>query len=163
MRPVSTCASSEAMRGARCGLGATIPMSVAMLALQRLLPKRSQEAQEPQQIVDSLLHRVDGNAGPLKRHHRLAAVAAHFGYGAATGAFYPVVEHALGKLPGRGPAYGLALFIASYCGWLPALNILPPPKDRRRGRNLLLIASHVVWGNALQRLYSTRQSRRTAP
>lgn len=152
--------------GACCGAAATVPMTVAMVLIQRLLPRASREPQEPQQIVDTLLDkaapldRVAPGVAPAERHRYLAALLAHFGYGTATGAIYPIVDRTLRQYAFRGPAFGIALYAASYAGWLPALKILPPPQDRPTGRNGLLVAAHLVWGAALQHLYSAQPAQR---
>lgn len=142
------------MRGACSGMAATVPMTAAMLLIQRFLPTRSQERMEPRQIIDVLANQTSFGSRAGECDRGAAALVAHFGYGAAVGAFYPFVDRVCRGVPARGPAYGIALFALSYCGWLPALNILPPPTRRPRGRNLLLIASHLVWGATLQELYN---------
>jgi hypothetical protein len=48
----------------------------------------------------------------------------------------------------------MLVWAASYAGWLPAVNTLPPPQRRPAGRNLLLILSHLVWGAATEALAS---------
>lgn len=148
---------SGMLLGACCGIVATVPMTAAMLAIQRLLPKSSRETQEPRQITDELLDWVAGHAGVAEPHRRLTAAVAHFGYGATAGTAYPVVDRTFRRLPGRGPAYGLALFAVGYAGWLPACGILPIPPRRPCGRNVLLVASHLIWGAALQWSYSQRE------
>ena len=73
----------------------------------------------------------------------------HFGYGAAAGGVYGLVRDRLpgGPLVG-GVSFGLALWAASYFGWLPAAGLFPPP-TREPGRRVgLMIAAHVVWGAA---------------
>lgn len=41
--------------GACCGIAATVPMTAAMLIIQRLLPASQREPIEPQQVTDSLI------------------------------------------------------------------------------------------------------------
>jgi len=48
-----------------------------------------------------------------------------------------------------GSGYGLAIWAASYLGWIPAAGILTPATKHRASRNLLMLAAHVVWGTAL--------------
>jgi uncharacterized membrane protein YagU involved in acid resistance len=81
-----------------------------------------------------------------------ASTVAHFGYGAAMGAAYPMVTRLPLPSGTRGPAYGLLVCAASYAGWLPAIETLPPPQRRPFGRNLLLIAAHLVWGATTEAL-----------
>lgn len=124
-------------------------MTAAMLLIQRLLPRSSQEHLEPRQIVDEGLEHVADSSELSDTQRRRLSLVAHFSYGAMSGAVYPAFEKAYPG-PGRGPLYGMLLFAASYAGWLPALDILPPPTRRPRGRNALLAISHLVWGATLQ-------------
>jgi uncharacterized membrane protein YagU involved in acid resistance len=140
-----------------------------MLLIHGLLPRRQQTRLEPRRITEDMLKRV-GLRDDLDRRERLGAtVAAHFAYGTAAAAPYLLVEPFIPLPKGlRGAGYGLAVWAASYAGWLPAIGTLPPPHRRPRGRNVLLIASHLVWGaatevvtNALheQSVNATRQAR----
>ncbi len=137
----------SAASGIASGLMGTAAMTAAMHELERLLPAGEHEPAEPRQILDVLLERC-GLADSLadEQKARLALVS-HFGYGAAMGALYGFLGR---RLPfpraARGAAFGLAVWAASYLGWLPALRILPPPHNRPTGRNGLLIATHLIWG-----------------
>ena len=141
----------ETLAGVAAGFLATVPMSVAMLCVQRMLPRKQQSTLEPRRISDDMLRRADLHDDLTERHREGISVVAHFGYGAATGIVYTLVAR---KLPVpkalRGPAYGLMVWTASYAGWLPAIGTLPPPQHRPGGRNLLLIVSHLIWGTATE-------------
>jgi uncharacterized membrane protein YagU involved in acid resistance len=45
-----------------------------------------------------------------------------------------------------GAAAGLAVWLASYMGWIPAVHILEPATRHPARRNALMIAVHLVWG-----------------
>ncbi len=77
-------------------------------------------------------------------------VGSHLLYGAVAGAGYGVGRRALG-LPGAvaGPAFGLAVWAASYAGWLPATGILPRPGRQPAGAAWTPVAAHLVYGLAL--------------
>ena len=47
-----------------------------------------------------------------------------------------------------GAAAGAAIWLASYMGWVPALNLLKPATEHPARRNALMIAVHLVWGAA---------------
>jgi uncharacterized membrane protein YagU involved in acid resistance len=49
----------------------------------------------------------------------------------------------------RGALAGLALWVGSYLGWLPAVGILRPATRHPWRRNLLMIVAHIVWGVTL--------------
>jgi uncharacterized membrane protein YagU involved in acid resistance len=141
----------EALAGAVSGLAATVPMTLAMFVMQRLLPRREQTTLEPRRISDDMLRKADLDDDVSERGKEQFSAAAHFGYGAGVGMIYAMADRFLPLPRGlRGPAYGLLVWAASYAGWLPAVKTLPPPQRRPAGRNALLIVSHLVWGAAAQ-------------
>ena len=140
----------EALAGAVSGLIATVPMTVTMLVMQRLLPRREQSTLEPRRISDDMLRKADLDDELSENEREQFSVMAHFGYGALGGMTYALADRLLPMPRGvRGPAYGLLVWAASYAGWLPVAGTLPPPQRRPAGRNVLLIAAHLVWGMAL--------------
>jgi hypothetical protein len=46
-------------------------------------------------------------------------------------------------------AFGLAVWTASYAGWLPATGLRRPPTSQPVGLEALMIAVHVVYGATL--------------
>jgi uncharacterized membrane protein YagU involved in acid resistance len=141
----------DALAGAVSGLVATVPMTITMLVIQRLLPLRQQSTLEPRRISDDMLRKSGVDDGLSERSKERFSIAAHFGYGATTGLLYALLERLLPYRPAlRGPLYGLFVWAASYVGWLPAAGTLPPPQRRPAGRNILLIVAHLVWGLVLQ-------------
>jgi hypothetical protein len=156
---------SEALAGAVSGLIATVPMTVAMLVIQRMLPRRQQTTLEPRRVSDDMLRKANLHDDISEEGKEQFSVAAHFGYGAGVGTIYALAEPFMPLPRGlRGPAYALAVWAVSYAGWLPAVKTLPPPQKRPAGRNLLLIASHLVWGAAAEgmtTLFLGRTSRRS--
>jgi uncharacterized membrane protein YagU involved in acid resistance len=79
-----------------------------------------------------------------------ATLAAHFGYGTATGALFAPLSRQL-PVPRviSGIAYGVGVWAVSYLGLLPALNILRPATKHPAERNALMIVAHVIWGATL--------------
>ena len=133
-------------RAALSGALATVPMTAAMVAMHWMLPPSQREPMEWRQITEVLLRRL-GLADRLSDCQKAdVATALHFGYGTSVGAASAVF--ARHTVP-QGLAYGLAVWAAGYCGWLPAAGILPPPHRRPLGRNALLILGHLVWGASL--------------
>jgi uncharacterized membrane protein YagU involved in acid resistance len=77
-------------------------------------------------------------------------ILSHFGYGAAFGAIYSSFEERLPIHSSlKGGLSGVALWMGSYLGWLPALGILTPATRHPWRRNLLMIVAHIVWGVTL--------------
>jgi uncharacterized membrane protein YagU involved in acid resistance len=142
---------SKALIGAASGFVATVPMTVAMLAINKALSGRHRQRLEPRKITDDMLRRVRLKNGLSEKERKLAAIAAHFSFGTAVGSMYPIVEPFIpAPRPLRGPLYGLTVWAANYGGVLPAIDTLPPPQKRPAGRSVLLIASHLVWGVVVQ-------------
>jgi uncharacterized membrane protein YagU involved in acid resistance len=84
-----------------------------------------------------------------ERHRRDLTLLGHFAYGAAVGALFPVAERRVPLPPlATGMALGLAVWTASYAGWIPLAGMMPPPARQPVRRNLLMIAAHCVWGAA---------------
>lgn len=50
---------------------------------------------------------------------------------------------------GRGIVFGLSVWAASYEGWLPVANVLPPAHRDKPGRASSIIAAHIVYGITL--------------
>jgi len=130
--------------GSAAGAVATVPMSGWMLAGQVVT---AHGEQPPKRLVRGLAH----NAGmPAKRRGvatALATAAAHLGFGAGCGAVYGTVISRSSVF--RGVAFGLGVWTISYAGWIPALDLLPPPHRDRPGRAWTISTAHVVYGAAL--------------
>src|SRR4051812_38383999 len=152
------------LRGGLAGLGATVPMTAAMLAMQRLLPGHTRYPLPPEQITLRLasdhgaLHRLKSKPVRLG-----ASLALHLGFGGTVGALFallggklrlPVARQPI-RLAGRdvspeaglrGIIFALGVWAGSYLGWIPALGILSPATRHPTERNILMIVAHVVWG-----------------
>ena len=77
-------------------------------------------------------------------------IFSHFGYGAAFGALYAMLEERLHMHASlKGATAGLGLWMGSYLGWLPALGILRSATRHPWRRNLLMILARLVWGVTL--------------
>jgi len=90
-----------------------------------------------------------------------ATLLSHFGYGAASGSIYALLDS---KIPldsrVKGGLAGLGVWVGSYLGWLPAMEILRPATGHPWRRNLLMIFAHLIWGvtlgEAVRRLTTQR-------
>ncbi len=134
-------------RGTVAGIGATTAMSAVMLAAQRagLVGKLP-----PEHITERFLDAL--HISRTRPEQKAVTVLSHYGYGAATGALFGMVQ---GRVAPRHPilegiAFGGLVWLLSYAGWVPAAGILPAPsRDRRPGRQLTLVLVHVVFGGVL--------------
>lgn len=135
---------SRLLIGAVAGFAATLAMTAAMRRMHEQLPPEERYPLTPREIVDSSAAKVDvpidGEAA------KDITTAAHFAYGAASGALLGAANVAMG--PVSGAVGGVGIWLGSYMGWIPAARILKPATDHPARRNLLMLAAHVVWGAA---------------
>ena len=136
--------SSRLVIGGIAGFVGTMAMTAAMRRLHRRLPAKERYPLTPREIVDSGSRQIGlPLAGEAAKD---VTTAAHFAYGAAMGA----VIAAMNPDPKKrtGAAAGVAVWLASYMGWIPAVGTLEPATRHPARRNLLMIGVHLVWGAA---------------
>lgn len=136
---------SRLLLGALAGIAGTVAMTAAMRRLHRRLPQPERYPLPPREIVERVVPEPAGAALGEGARQDLT-MAAHFGYGAATGALYALVRPGSGPLAGAG--YGVLVWAASYLGWIPAGGILRRATRHPLRRNALMIGVHLVWGAA---------------
>jgi len=152
----------RAASGALDGSAATLAMTGAMLAARRAgflgeLP--------PRRISRHALRRVRwAPAAPRSpREKSRVSAAAHVGFGAAAGALFEGAFARPARPPAAGPlagaAFGIAVWLVSYAGWVPAFGILPPPHRDRPPRQVAMVLAHLVYGVALGALAGRRARR----
>jgi uncharacterized membrane protein YagU involved in acid resistance len=138
------------LKGTLAGFVATLPMTIFMLATQRLLPKRQQYELPPEIITKELAHRAHVRHHLNKQLVLGATTVSHFGYGAAMGAAYGPLQKRV-SLPAiaQGVLYGLVVWVGSYLGLLPLIGISASGDREPLRRNLMMIAAHIVWGASM--------------
>jgi hypothetical protein len=128
------------------GVIATGAMSAVMIAGDRL---GMMGEQPPVAIARTALREagVDRRAGLAS----VVAPVAHLAFGAAGAMAYGLLRQLVPRVSriSLGVAFGLAVWAVSYEGWIPALRILPPAEDDRRGRPAVMVVAHVVYGLVL--------------
>ena len=135
---------SRLLIGAIAGFAGTLAMTAAMRRMHEKLPPKERYPLTPREIIDSSAVKADV---PLEGEAaKDVTIAAHFAYGATSGALLGAANVAMG--PVSGAVGGLGIWLGSYLGWIPAASILKPATDHPRRRNLLMLAAHVVWGAA---------------
>jgi len=145
--------------GAIAGLIAGIPMTGALATLFHLLPPQSQYRLPPQRITRKIARRVGLSEPDTETELNVATTFTHFGYSAFSGILYSLAAPFLHiPLVLRGLVSGLALWIFGYMGWLPALQLLPPPERKPAGRNALMITAHLIWGLAAAVVFDRLES-----
>ena len=133
---------SKLLIGGIAGFVGTMAMTAAMRRMHRRLPAGERYPLTPREIIDSGAKQL-GHPLP-DEPARDATLAAHFLYGALAGAAIAAMNPDPRKK--TGAAAGLAVWLASYMGWIPAVGTLEPATKHPARRNGLMIAAHLVWG-----------------
>lgn len=132
-------------KGALAGLVATVPMTIFILVMHRLLPGWQRYALPPERVTGEVAERA--NLDLDKPQLLGATLVSHFGYGASTGALYGSLTRKIPLPPLlKGIVFGLAVWAASYLGWMPGLRMEQSATEEPLRRNLMMVAAHVVWG-----------------
>ena len=134
--------SSRLLIGAIAGLAGTLAMTAAMRRMHETLPPRERYPLTPREIVDSA--GGEANSDAENEAAKDITTAAHFAYGAATGALLGAANVAIG--PVSGGLAGVGVWLASYMGWIPGARLLKPATLHPPRRNALMVAAHIVWG-----------------
>lgn len=137
-------AMSSISKGAVAGAVATGAMTLHMLWAERT---GRVDDLAPEHITDAGL--AAAGVRPSEGEHAAATTLAHLGFGASAGALYGLVARRRAPNLALGVAYGLAIAVASYQGWVPALRILPPLSEASSGRRNEVLVSHVIYGATL--------------
>ena len=130
---------SRLVVGAVAGFVGTMAMTKAMRTLHARLPGKERYPLTPREIVDAAV-------APSNEAAKDLTVASHFLYGAACGSLLAAASERPGKA--TGAAAGVAIWLASYMGWIPAARLLEPATMHPVRRNALMIGVHIVWGTA---------------
>src|SRR5205085_749236 len=133
---------SRLVIGGIAGFVGTMTMTAAMPRLHQRLPAKERYTPTPRPIVDSGAEQL---GIPLSNETaKDVTTASHFLYGAAMGALVAALNPDPKKR--TGAAAGVAVWVASYMGWIPALHTLEPATKHPARRNMLMVGVHLVWG-----------------
>ncbi len=135
----------ESLVGAVAGSLGTVPMTLFMLAAHRLLPGWQKYALPPEKLTQEVTERA--NIELDKPQLLGASLVAHLGYGASMGSLYNMFARKV-ELSAvvKGVVFGVAVWAASYLGWLPAANFSEAASEEPTKRNVLMIGAHIIWG-----------------
>lgn len=137
------------INGGLAGTIATAPMTLVMVLLWRVLPRRQRYYLPPRLITKNLLRKLPLQREAQREQVTLLTWLLHFGYGGAMGALFAPLVRGL-RLPAAplGILFGALVWAASYKGLLPAIELFPDADRQPDKRNALMIAAHLVWGAA---------------
>ncbi|MFF4415821.1 DUF6789 family protein [Streptosporangium sp. NPDC001559] len=131
------------LEGGVGGALATAAMSAVMLAGSRA---GLMADQPPKHIVRAAL---PGHPHRRKPGEGVLGALAHFGFGMTAGTLFRLVSRGHRTPVPVGIGYGLAIWLASYQGWVPGVTALPPISADRPGRPAVMAVGHVVYGITL--------------
>jgi uncharacterized membrane protein YagU involved in acid resistance len=135
------------LKGAVAGFIGTGPMTASMIIGWRLLPAQEKYPLPPRQITGEVAERLGIDDRMSEDELTATALISHFGYGALSGSVYGLLNENIRLQPSiKGTLAGLAVWVGSYLGWLPAMDILSPATRHPWRRNLLMIFAHIAWG-----------------
>ena len=146
--------------GAIAGLGATLPMSLVMLAGRKRNFLRALDPLPPRQITERVLAAVGVDDELNDDSKEALTVVNHFAYGASMGGVYGLISPQQSSVGATttGIGFGIGVWAVSYLGWLPKVGLYRSATDDAPQRNLRILAAHVVWGAALG--YLTERAKR---
>ncbi|MFN3944780.1 MAG: hypothetical protein ACK4K7_07615 [Allosphingosinicella sp.] len=149
---------SRLLIGAIAGFVGTMAMTSAMRKLHKRLPPEERYPLTPREIIDSTAEAAGMEPG--EEAAKDATTASHFLYGAGSGALLGALNMPVS--PVTGAVAGVAVWLGSYMGWIPAGGILKPATDHPARRNGAMIAAHIVWGwstaKAMRELVAARET-----
>jgi hypothetical protein len=135
--------------GAAAGVLATLPMTVFMTTVHRRLPPGERDPLPPAKITARLEEKAGVDDDLTERQHTALTLVNHFGYGGLCGAVYGLAAQRVPAGVSTGVAFGLAVWAASYLGFLPPLGLHERATHEPVRRNAMMIGAHVVFGAAL--------------
>lgn len=142
---------NTAQNGIWSGLLATGPMTLAMFALHRQLP-RSEKSPLPPATLTSQVTSLLGLYQKLNKNPRESlTMISHFAYGAACGLLYAfgLKRYQRPQPVVKGCLFGLAVWAGSYMGWIPAFGLRSNAYNMSPRRNGLMVLAHLIWGASL--------------
>lgn len=138
------------------GLVATVPMTAVFVAAKRM---GLMDEHPPERVVRGGFRRV-GIFRPTLPAEKILTAAGHMAFGAAMGVCYGFLlrpERTRVPRAVQGAGFGLAVWASSYLGWLPAINVLQPIREKSRTWNISNVAAHLVYGATLGVLSGRRE------
>jgi hypothetical protein len=145
-------AKGRALTGALGGLGATLVLS----GLREAWAKIGLVFETaPMQVVDRMeeVGLVKDLSPPSRR---LLSAAAHFAYGAGTGAAFGLLRRergGSGEEAAVGSALGILAWGAGWASWLPLTGVHKAPWTQKTPKVLLPVIDHAVFGAAWGLIY----------
>lgn len=144
--------------GAAAGAAATVPQSAVVWGMKQAgVYRRKPGPEKVAEEVTGAAVNLEDVSPPWQMAVKLTE---HFGFGTAAGAAFGLLSAIIRPTMVTGVLAGLAVWKASYDGWIPAAGIMPPPEEDEQGRALTMVLAHVAYGLALGALVERWTARR---
>lgn len=136
-------------RGIWSGIFATSAMTLALFQFHRKLGGAHQEPLPPAILTEHVLEKTV-KTPDSKETQMESTMLSHMAFGAACGVAYSLLApHVRGNPFVKGAGFALGVWGASYLGFIPALNLEPKAKNLNSQQNLMMVATHLVYGASL--------------
>ena len=156
-------ALAGAVAGAAAGTLATIPMTVFWETMHDRLPGEPPRPLPPREVVEAIAVKMGASRHLSETDVEWLSLAAHFGYGAFTGAIFgTLAPRHVGTGVAAGMLFGLGVWATSYFGWLPATGVRHSPRYDLPARTGLIMSSHLLWGAVSGLLMATGRRKEDA-
>lgn len=138
-------------KGLLAGLAAGLVATAAKSVAEAIYPPRVHgEPEPPALLVEKLAgHPLQGSA------KKVATETIHWGFGAATGAFYGVLaEYYPAATSKEGVTFGLTLMALTHETALPEMGLSAPAEEQSPREHTSEAASHVLYGVVAEKVRS---------
>jgi uncharacterized membrane protein YagU involved in acid resistance len=144
--------TDAAIRGALGGVaGGLVMYGMKQKVAPKILPEEMRrEGFAPRQAVEWAEEQAGRPDALTDTEEEEWAMAAHLAYSAGFGAIYALVRQRADHAPApvAGALFGLAVWGASFEGWMPALGIMPATTDLPMRKRAPDVMGHVIYGAA---------------
>jgi uncharacterized membrane protein YagU involved in acid resistance len=156
-----TTRSDAAVRGALAGVaGGLIMTAMKKKVAPRAMPEEMRtHTFAPKQAVEWVEEQAGYPNALTDDQEMRAAMATHLGYSVITGATYGLIRRKADGVPAplTGALFGLAVWGASFEGWMPALGIKQRTTERPMEQWPMPIMGHLIFGAATALAYEALQ------
>lgn len=137
------------LRGIWSGIFATSAMTLAMFQFHRKMEGAGQEPLPPATLTKSVLQKTLQT--PASKEGQMeSTLLSHMMFGAACGVVYSLIApHIKTNNLVKGAGFAMGVWGVSYLGVLPALNLEPKAKNQTPQQNLMMVATHLIYGASL--------------
>lgn len=138
-----------ALMGALAGVAGGAAMALMRMTVAERMPERMRPGEfVPKEAVEWAEERAGWPDALSEPAEMRAGMAAHLGYSALTGSLYGLARPLTERLPVplAGAMFGLAVWGASFEGWMPAIGIMERTTEKPVAKWTAPLMGHMVYG-----------------